>query len=344
MRWHDPGWLNTLWAVPLVALLLLLAARWQRRATGRFVSPVMLPRLGPVRDSVRTAVKGLLLICAVASLAIAAARPLFGTYLEDITTSGSDLCIVLDVSRSMLADDVKPSRLERAKSDILDLVNRLQGDRVGLVVFAGSPALKVPLTTDTEFFRSVLNDVDPTAAPVGGSMLSKAILKALESMESRYDRQQVIVLISDGEDHDSFPEEAAKAAADRGVRIVCVGLGDPVDGARIPLRDARGNLSYLQYNGEEVWSRLREDVLQQLAKATQGAYIPARTRVYDLGEIYENYVASTSGAEAELQKRRRFRERFQIFAALAFFCLISESIISAWRRKPRRPSTAGTSS
>lgn len=336
INWFDTSRLVALWAVPLVVAVLILAHRWHARAARRFASNTMFARLAPRTDAFRVGLRIVLVAVAVAAIVIAMARPRYGSYLQDITTSGSDVCILLDVSRSMLAEDVKPNRLERAKADILDLVDRLQGERVGLIVFAGTPLMKVPLTTDVDFFRSALRTVDPTAVPRGGSMLGDAILKALDSMESRYDRRQIIVLISDGEDHDSFPEQAAAAAGERDVEIISVGLGDPEQGARIPERDASGNLEYLRHDGQEVWSVLREDVLRELAQVTGGAYIPARTRVYDLGDIYENHLFDTADTSDDLQRRRRYRERYQIFAGLALLCLVVEGLSSAYRREPGR--------
>ena len=154
-------------------------------------------------------------------------------------------------------------------------------------------------------------------------------------MEPRFDRDQLIVLITDGEDHESAPLDAARRAAERNVRIVAIGLGDPVDGARIPARDRAGNLSYLRHAGREVRSTLDEGLLRELAATTSGGYVPARTRVYDLGAIYEDHLASLSRADMETVQRRRYYERFQIFAALALVCLVCESLIPATGRTRR---------
>ncbi len=336
VNWHSGHWLLLLWVVPIIAIAMLLTARWQAKAARSFAKPTMLARLAPGASVLSRFVKIVLVTIALASLVVAVARPRYGTYMKDITTSGLDVCVVLDVSRSMLADDLKPNRLERAKSDILDLADRLEGDRVGLVVFAGTPVMKVPMTTNMSFFKTTLNDVDTTAAPLGGSDIGTAIVKALDSMQERYDRQQAIVLISDGEHHGDFPEEAAKLAKERNVQIVTVGLGDPDEGGRIPARDQSSGLTWLQYNGQEVWSVLQEDVLQDLATKTGGAYIPARTRVYDLGEIYEKQLSGMGSVISDVQKRQRFRERFQIFAALAFGLLVIESLISSLRKRSTR--------
>ena len=262
---------------------------------------------------------------------MAVARPKFGVYFEQVTTRGVDLFVVLDVSRSMLAQDVRPNRLERAKSDILDLLSRLEGDRVGLIVFAGAPVVQVPLTMDHGFFRIALNDVDTDSAPRGGTLIGDALRKAMESMETRPDRDQAIVLITDGEDQDSFPREAAEQAAERNIHIITVGLGDTGEGARIPQRSESGGLSYVQQDGQEVWSKMDETLLRDLATTTSGAYVPARTFSYDLGQIYDDQLAQLAQGELSSEKRQRFREQFQWFGGLALMLLLTEMLVPAYR-------------
>lgn len=268
-------------------------------------------------------------------LIVALARPQFGEYFEDVETRGVDVVVALDVSRSMMAEDVKPNRLERAKSDILDLLSRLEGDRVGLVLFAGAPVVQVPLTTDLGFYKSMLRDADPDSAPRGGTLIGDAIRKSLSSLEERPDRDQAIVLITDGGDQDSFPAEAAQQAAARGVRIFTVGLGDTSEGARIPQRDTQGRLNFVQHDGQEIWSKMDEDLLEELAVATEGAYVPARTLSYDLGQIYDDHLAELTQSELSTAKRRHLHERFQWFAAAGIFLVLMQILIPQ-----ERPGTA----
>jgi Ca-activated chloride channel family protein len=248
-------------------------------------------------------------------------------YFEQVSARGVDLFVLLDVSRSMEARDVTPSRLERAKSDILDLLNRLQGDRVGLITFAGAAVVQIPLTTDQGFFRSVLADVDSASAPRGGTLIGDAIRKAIESMPERLDRDQVIVLITDGEDHDSYPEEAAAQAAERSIKIITVGLGDTNEGARVPVQDEGAGIRYMQHEGQEVWSVMDERLLKEIALATSGAYVPARTRAYDLGQIYEKHLAQLTRSEIHAEKRKRYREQFQLFLCLGVAFLLLDTCI-----------------
>ena len=274
---------------------------------------------------------------AIALLIVAAARPQFGVDIEELSARGVDLFVVLDVSRSMLAEDVKPNRLERAKSDILDLMTKLEGDRVGLVVFAGAPVVQVPLTTDQGFFKMMLEDVDTSSAPRGGTLIGDAIRAALRSMEPRADRDQAIVLITDGEDQDSFPEEAARNAAERNCRIITVGLGDVSEGARIPQRSEDGSLTFQQYEGKVRWSKMDESLLEEIATTTRGAYVPAQTLSYDLGQIYDDELVKLTQGEIQAEKRKRFREQFQWFGGIGLVLLLTEMMVPAYGKQDESP-------
>ncbi len=286
-------------------------------------------------------IKGSLLLAGIMLLIVAAARPRFGVYTETVTQRGVDLFVLLDVSRSMTAEDVAPNRLERAKSDVRDLLPHLTGDRVGLIVFAGKPVVKAPLTNDQGFFRTVLDEVDVGSAPRGGTLIGDAIRKALETMPRSRDRDQVLVLITDGEDQDSYAEDAAKEAAERGVKIFTVGLGDAREGARIPVRDGSGQLTYVQYEGQERWSKRNDDLLKKIALTTDGAYIPAGTQAYDLGQVYADHLAGLTRSEYQAEKRKHYGEQFQWFVAFGVLFLLLEMGIASYRTNSALPSRNG---
>jgi len=229
----------------------------------------------------------------------------------------------------MDATDVVPSRLERAKRDIRDLLEKLEGDRVGLIVFAGKAVVRTPLTTDLGFVRAVLDEIDTASAPRGGTRIGEAIQKATESMKRRFDRDQILVLITDGEDHESFPLDAADKAAQRGIKIFTIGLGDPRAGSRIP---QQGQGGFLEYEGKEVWSRMDEKLPQDIALRTGGAYVPAKTQAYDLGEFYEKHLAGLARGEFEEKKRKHHREQFQWFAFFGLVLLLAERLIPLYPR------------
>ena len=332
MFFDHPSILLLLWLLPLLAGILIHAERKRLAAAGKFAAASMCQRLMPPRLKARPWIKGVLLLLALAAIIAAAARPRFGVYFEKAVQRGVDCFICLDVSRSMLAEDVAPNRLQRAKSDIRDLLQKLAGDRVGLIVFAGKPVIKVPLTTDDGFFFATLDEVNTHSAPRGGTYIGDAIRKALEAMPARADQDQIIVLITDGEDQESYPVEAAKQAAERGVKIFTLGLGDSTEGARIPIRDEHGALTYLKDENKEHWSKANQDLLKQIALATGGANIPAGTKTYDLGQIYEDYLANLTRGREEKLKQKRYRDQYQIFLGLGIALLALQRMIPLYGR------------
>jgi len=319
---EQPVYLLLLWLVPLLVLLLWYAYKKKRQTALMLFETAMLYRLMPVLDAGRFFRKALLLVLAFIFGIVAVAGPRFGTYYEEVAQSGVDVFILLDVSRSMLAEDVAPNRLARAKSDIQDLLTHVAGDRVGLIAFAGSPIIKVPLTTDHRFFLQVLNSIDTFSAPRGGTAIGDAIRLALRAMPPEADRERAMVLITDGEDQESMPLEAAKDAAERQIRILTIGLGNPADGGRIPIRDQNGNLTYLRHDGQEVWSRMDESALREIARLTEGAYVAAGTRTFDLGQIYADSIGRMQGSVHQTEQRQRQRHQYQIFLAAAVLCLL----------------------
>jgi Ca-activated chloride channel homolog len=333
MRFDHSAILLLLWILPLVAGLMIYSQRKRAAAARRFVEDSMLTRLMPPLLRVRPWIKGFFLLIGLAAIIVACARPRFGVYFAKVVQRGVDCFICLDVSRSMLAEDVAPNRLERAKSDIRDLLKKLAGDHVGLIVFAGKPVVKVPLTTDDGFFRSVLDEVDTRSAPVGGTLIGDAIRKAIEAMPPRADNDRIIVLITDGEDQESYANEAAKQAAEKGIKIFTVGLGDATEGARIPIRSDSAGLSYLkEEDKKEHWSKTDQNLLKEIALATGGAHISAGTKAYDLGQVYEDHLANLARGEEEIVKRKRFREQYQIFLGLGIALLAMERMIPIYGR------------
>ena len=287
MNWNHPEALYLI--LPLSAVWLALAwhARAQRRKTAeRFITPLLWPRLLPAPSPARFWLKTALWELALVLGLFALAGPCFGTYTEEVRARGADLYVLIDVSRSMLANDVPPSRLGRAKADVADLLNHLRGERVGLIAFAGAATVKCPLTTDYNYFRQALNELDTNSAPKGGTAIGDAIRKALAVLPHEAERDQSLLLITDGGDQNSYPLDAAGLAAERRVLIFTVGLGDTEKGSRIPVTKD-GAQKYIEYEGQQVWSKMDGTLLSEIALKTKGAYVPAGTRGYDLGQVYD---------------------------------------------------------
>ena len=335
---EQPVYLLLFWGVPLLVLLLGYAYKKKKQTALMLFEPAMANRLMPILDASRFWRKALLLLCAFVFAIIAAASPRFGTYYEEVPQSGIDVFILLDVSRSMLAEDVVPNRLSRAKSDIRDLLNHVAGDRVGLIAFAGKPIIKVPLTTDHGFFLQVLHTVDTDSAPRGGTAVGDAIRLALRAMPPEAERQRAMVLITDGDDHESMPLEAARDAAERQVRILTLGLGNPADGGRIPLRDSAGQLTYLQHDGQVVWSKMDETVLREIARITEGAYVAAGTRTFDLGQIYADSIGKMQGnvdseGDRQVVRRQKLRHQYPLFLSIAVVCILLYIVVPEHRQR-----------
>ncbi len=330
-----PEFLYGLWGLLPLLLLLLDARRRRRRAARRLLDAAMRPRLLPEDGGVRASFPVALFLLAFACWLFAAARPRFGTYYEQVTARGADLVVILDVSRSMLSEDVHPNRLERSKWYIRDLLEQVKGDRVGLVVFAGKAVPVCPLTTDHAFFESILAEVGPESAPRGGTVIGDAIREAVASLDQAADRDRAFVLITDGEDHDSFPLEAAAAAAGAGVRIFTVGIGDAGAGARIPVRGDSGRLTFMTHEGQEVWSKMDEELLQDIALKSGGAYVPAGTGTYDLGQVYSDHLAGLRAGALDQERRRRHREQYQLFAGLGLLFFLGALVARRGQQAPR---------
>src|SRR5579863_5134304 len=321
MDWQHPKFLYLI--LPLAAAWLALSLysrRQRRRAAESFVAQAMWSRILPADSPARFWVKTLLRETALVAGLVALAGPRWGTQYEEVIPRGSDLYILIDVSRSMLAQDVPPSRLGRAKADVAALINRLEGERVGLIAFAGQAVVKCPLTVDYDAFRRSLDELDTASAPRGGTAIGDAIRKALEVFHAKAERDQAILLITDGDDQQSYPLDAAAVAAERHVTIFTVGLGDADQGARVPL--GAESKAFVEYEGQQVWSKLNGPLLEEIALKTSGVYVPVGTRAYDLGELYVDYLQGRRGAESSAQKRIRRAEQFQIFLALALFALL----------------------
>lgn len=332
MTWAYSGYLYLLWIVPLFTGVLWAAERSKRKAINSFLDSTMASKLAPNRSAVRFVTKLTLRSLAVVLLILTIARPQLGEQAVEVEVSGVDVFILLDVSRSMLAEDVRPNRLERAKSDILDLLRELEGDSVGLIAFAGAPVVQVPLTTDASFFRMVLNGIDSDSAPRGGTLIGDAIRKALDSMQQTTERSQLLVLITDGEDQESFPIEAAKKAAERNIKMITVGLGDIGEGARIPERGEDGSLGFVQFEGQEVWSKMDSELLQNIADVTSGVWVPAQTRAYNLASIYQAQLDGLTSTQETMETQQLKTDRFQWFLIPALLLLSCDALLSNFQR------------
>ncbi len=322
--------LNILWAIPVLMALYAYARHKRKKALELFIDAGILDKINISVSHTKRWWKGILVLLAVVFTIMGMTRPGWNPQAETIERSGRDVVFLLDVSKSMLAQDLVPNRLERAKLAITDCIERLQGDRIALVVFAGTAAVKCPLTLDYGFFRLMLQDISTDSIARGGTMIGDALRKVTnEVFDSQEKEFKDIILITDGEDHDSFPVEAAEKAGERGVRIIAIGLGDENEGRRIPVRDKNGNISFRKYKGREIWSRLDADTLRKMVNATPGGkYLNVSTGTIDLGNVYMKLIVTAEKKKLESETIKRYEEKFQIFLAIAFILLCIETLIS----------------
>jgi Ca-activated chloride channel family protein len=329
--WRDTGSLAALLLVPGLALFLLWTARRRERALAEFVAAALLPAVAPDLDRRRRRLGGALLVAATLCLVAGVAGPMWGFRWQEVRREGIDLVVAMDTSRSMLATDVKPNRLARAKLAVEDLLAELGGDRIGLVAFAGTAFVQCPLTLDYGAFRQSLEAVEVGLIPRGGTALGAAIDAALDAFEGRQGRHQALVLITDGEDHEGKVKEAVKRAADRGVKVYSVGIGT-ADGELVP---GDGGAFVKDRKGQVVKSRLDEETLKQIAVDTGGVYLHAAGAALGLSELYRDYIATMEKRELATTLERRFEHRFQIPLAIAFALLLAEPLVGD-RREPAR--------
>ncbi len=331
IQWRDSMTLGALVVVPVLALFLVWSLRRRRHALATFVEAGLLPAVTPDLDWRRRRLRSIVLCVAVLLLAVALAGPMWGFRWQQVQREGIDLIVAIDTSRSMLATDVKPNRLARAKLAVQDLLSQVSGDRVGLVAFAGSAFLQCPLTLDFGAFSQSLEAIEAGIIPRGGTSLAAAIDTSLDAFEGRQAEHQALVVITDGEDHGSDLDDAIKRATDRGVKIYTVGIGT-TEGELIPLEQG-GFLK--DRSGQVVKSRLDEATLQKIANATGGAYLHATDTAFGLTELYRDYIATMEKRELASTLERRYEHRFQWPLVLAFALLLVEPLIGERRPGPR---------
>lgn len=334
MHFVHPEFAHALWVWACAVLALVLLERRGTDALDRLVSPVLQDRLVIRPSSWRRFVRAALLGMAGFAMIVALMQPQWGSRFVATPRVGAEIMIALDVSRSMLADDAKPSRLARAKAEISDLLAYLGDDHVGLIAFAGRATVLSPMTPDKSFLRLALDRAGPHVVSRGGTNLAEPILRAVAGMGAPGPAQRALILITDGEDHDSFAMDAARKAAEAGIKIITIGFGDEA-GSQIYLRDVKTGVRSLlrDDDGRPVISRLDGELLREIALATDGAYVPAGTGVLDLASIYDAHIAPLTRGQLDRRGRTIRDESFQFFVLLAIVCLVSAVSITSFRKK-----------
>ncbi len=335
MKFAHPYMFYLIWIVILLAGVTIYGIRKRTRILSQFMSLSLVPDMAPGAGSRRRWIKGWLLVAAIFFAILALTGPLMGFRWEKVEQKGVDIMIALDCSRSMLATDIKPTRLERAKREIIDLLKMMHSDRAGLVAFSGSAILQCPLTLDHSAFSLFLKALSPDYLPMGGTDLSGAIATALNGFEWDIASEKAIIIITDGENTSGDPMTMAREALEKNVRIFCIGVGKK-EGAPIP--DAAGGFKK-DATGSIVMSRVDDEGLEKIAALTRGIYVKSVAGDMDLDLIYTGQILKNMERTTVQSGRKKVWEnRFQWLLLPCVLLLILELLVSEKGKKNNGPS------
>ncbi len=336
LRFEHIEFLYALLLIPLFIILFLWMMNWKRRAFKRFGDWDIFSKLIPFYSKTRAITKFVILILAYTFLIFGIANPQVGSKLQEVERSGIDIMIALDVSNSMLSEDIQPNRLERAKKSISDLIDGLSGDRIGIVIFAGRAYLQLPITTDYAAAKLFLSTISPDIVPTQGTAIGQAIDLAMNSFDEN-DHSKAIIVITDGENHEGDAVEQASLAAEKDIDVYAIGMGLP-EGAPIPILNKYGNKTGYKKDreGKTVITKLNETMLKQIASAGNGIYVTANNSNAGLDNIFDE-IEEMEKTEFESRVFSDYEDRFQYFIGLAVLLLVLELIIldrkSKWSEK-----------
>jgi len=327
-RFENPEYFYFLLIIPISVALFVVGRIIREKMLARFGEKSLLSRLMPDYSNVRPILKLILWNIAMIILTIAMANPQIGTKLVKAKQKGIDMMICLDVSNSMLAEDVKPNRLENAKLAIRKLVEQLQGDRIGIIVFAGKAYIQLPITSDYAAAEMFINNINTRLIPTQGTALAQAISMAKASLQSET-RSKAIILITDGEDHEGDVLTEAEKAAAEGIRIYTIGIGTP-EGSPIPIVNEKGEITGYKKDaqGNTIITRLDEITLQKVASTGQGIYIRAQNTNQALRKIFEE-INKLEKTEFDTQLFSEYESWYPYFLWIAFVLLVLEMLIPA---------------
>ena len=323
----QPLYLLLILLIPLMYIAYWLMRRWRKRRIARFGDPDLVSSLAPLVPRRKGWLKLTLISLALLFFAIGMARPQLGAILKEKQVRGAEIMVVLDVSNSMLAEDYSPNRLERAKLAISKLVDELQGDRIGLIIFAGESFVQLPVTSDYVSAKIFLSSITTESVPVQGTAMGEAIRTAIRSFTSESENSRAIILITDGENHEDDPVAAARDAVDMGARVFCIGVGSP-EGKPIPvdgelLKDKDGNI---------VVTRLDEATLKEVASAGKGLYVRAGNTEFGLNPVIDE-IRSLEEKDFQSVVFEEYDEQYMYFFAIALIFMLIEFMISDTRNR-----------
>lgn len=328
MRFAEPIYFLLIISVIIIGAIMFWAISRKKMLITKFGDLPLIIRNAPYISFARQRTKATLIVIALLFLVISMARLQFGTHTEVLKREGLDIVIALDVSYSMLAQDMKPNRLEKAKQEIRGVIERLRGDRIAIVPFAGEAFTLCPLTLDYAAATFLLNSIDQSTVSVPGTSLNFALERAIETFNKKEKKHKVLIFLTDGEDHTEGVIQTSKLAKDEGIKIYSIGIGNP-DGEPIPILDRGGNQVGFRKdeNGQVVISKLDEKTLREISQNTGGKYYHATAGEIELDKIFSE-IEELDKKELEGTIVTKFDDRFQIPMFFALFFLLVEFFVS----------------
>ena len=334
VQWEEQIYFYLFGIIPIVVLLYFAIILWRRRVQSRFATKELLGRLTPTRSVFKGALKLIVLCLAFACLTLAIVNPKIGTKLETIKREGVDVVFALDVSKSMLAEDIAPNRLEKSKQLVTQIVNSLSGDRVGIIGYAGSAFPQLPITTDFAAAKMFLSSMNTDMVSSQGTAINEAISLAQTYYNDQEQINRVLFIVSDGEDHEGETEAMARLAAKEGITIYTIGVGEPDgEGAWIPVRRDGVLIRYKRdESGDRVRTKLNEETLKDIAEASGGAYINGNNTKALIQEV-KALLNGMDKTTFEDKQFADFKDQFQWFLAGALLLLILDVLFLERRTK-----------
>ncbi|WP_250433456.1 VWA domain-containing protein [Hanstruepera flava] len=329
-------WFWILAAIPVIWLIYIVLHLWKKSAQRKFADKDLLKRLSPNQSVFKTVLKLAIVSLAIAALAIALVNPKIGTKLETVKREGVDIVFAVDVSKSMLAEDIAPNRLEKSKQLVTQIINNLASDRIGIIAYAGKAFPQLPITTDYASAKMFLQSMNTDMLSSQGTAINEAIELAKTYYDDEEQTNRVLIIISDGEDHSEVSASIAEEASEEGIRIFTIGVGDE-KGGPIPIKRNGIILNYKKdQNGETVITKLNEKTLMDIAEEANGVYINGRN-TNEVVESIRDILNNMDKKEFEAKQFADFKDQFQWFVGLAIFLLFIDVFLlerkTAWLKK-----------
>lgn len=333
IRYENILFLNLLVFIPLLVILFYIFLRWRKKSIQQFGASQLIKKMMPMTSIFKTKLKFWIYILIIISLIFGLANPQFGSKLEEVKREGIDLMIAIDLSNSMLAEDLQPNRLKRAKQSISKLIDRLQGDRIGLVVFAGEAYVQLPITTDYSAAKLFLSTINTDIVPTQGTAIGKAINLCLNSFDFENGQSKSIIVITDGENHEDDAKKMAQKANEKGVVVHTIGMGSE-KGGPIPIKTKSGKIKSYQKdkNGNTVITSLNEEMLKEIAKAGNGSYIRANSTKSGLDALF-NQINQMEKNKIDSKVFTDYKDRFQWLLAIALFLFLLDFFLIERKNK-----------